>query len=68
MVSCERLRLLRTSHDLSQAELSALIGITEGGYRGIEIGRRLPSVPVLIALANYYKVSLDYLCARDEYL
>ena len=31
-----------------------------------ESGQRLPSVPKLIQLAQYYNVSLDYLCGRTE--
>ena len=67
-IMAKRLQTLRQAREATQEEVANVIGITGAGYRGIEIGRRKPSLDVLLALADYYDVSLDYLCGRDRYL
>lgn len=65
----ERLRELRENHDLSQAEVAAVMGITQQYYSEYE--NQLHELPLrhFITLANYYHVSADYLigrCRLDE--
>ena len=36
------------------------------GYYRYEQGERQPTLPVLIALADYFDVSLDYLVGRSD--
>jgi transcriptional regulator with XRE-family HTH domain len=67
-ILAERLKLLRLQKGVSQKVVSMNIGIDDSSYRSLELGRANPSLPVLLALADYYKVSLDYLCGRDSYL
>lgn len=46
------LKTLRLEHSLSQSELAERIGVRQGTIQKIETGARLPSVPVLVDLAD----------------
>jgi transcriptional regulator with XRE-family HTH domain len=60
-----RLRELRMKQGLSQEELAKILNIARTTYSGYEKGDREPDFELLIKIANYYDVSLDYLFARD---
>ena len=62
----ERLVLLRKSHSLTQKKLAAEMGLSELAIQNYESQRRKPAFDVLIALADYFDVSLDYLVGRSE--
>lgn len=57
----ERLRLTRNQQGFSQKQVADGINITEVGYRNYEGGRRKPNFDVLVSLAHFFNVSLDYL-------
>jgi len=63
----KRLRLLRASHQLSQKELCDILNeqydlqTGERTLRRYEDGENLPSIEVLFAYKDYFKVSFDYL-------
>lgn len=62
----ERLKNIRIEKRLSQRMVAEELGISKPIISQYESGQRLPSVPKLIQLSKYYKVSLDYLCGRTE--
>lgn len=56
-----RIRDLRQDKDLKQKEIAAILGMSQTGYSKYETGENdIPSA-VLIKLAAYYDVSVDYL-------
>lgn len=57
----KRLKILRQKHNLTQAQLASYLGITEDRVSNFEIGRSQPDIKILVAIARYFKVSLDYL-------
>ena len=61
-----KLRDLREDHDLSQAQLAAILRVHQTTYSDYELGRLNVPVAVLHALADYYGVSVDYLLGRTE--
>ncbi len=61
-----RLRDLREDADQKQADIAKLLGTTQQQYCKYENGTREIPVHHLITLANYYKVSLDYLVGRSK--
>ena len=67
MTFSEHLLQLRTARDLSQKALATEIGISWRTYQNYELGLREPSLSTLIALADYYEVSLDYLTGRSKF-
>lgn len=56
-----RLRPLRAQTGLTQSEVAAAVGIERSTLAGLESGAANAGRETLAALADYYKVSLDYL-------
>lgn len=65
-IFCERLKLLRDSHGFSQKQVAEAVGVSRTGYIYVETGRKKPSFDTLIALADFFDVSLDYLVGRPD--
>lgn len=61
-----RLRELRKAHQYTQKQTAIAIGTTEQNFQRYERGTQQPTLPVLIALADYFDVSLDYLVGRSD--
>lgn len=61
-----RLKELRKSKNLTQKQLGELIGISERGIQNYEISQRKPTFDILIALSQYFDVSLDYLTGLSD--
>ena len=62
----QRLYELRTEKVLSQRGMAANFNVSQGTYNNWENGRTQPSVEQLVALANFFGVSVDYLVSNDE--
>ena len=56
-----RLRDLREDHDLSQPKCAEIACVSKNSYIRYESGERVPPFDVMVVLAEYYNVSLDYL-------
>jgi len=61
-----RLKQLRQASGLSQIQVSAAIGISGRAYQYFEYGQQEPSIAILVKLANYFKVSADYLLGLSD--
>lgn len=61
-----RLFELRRQAGLSQEELANLLGLTRQAVQKWEAGTSRPDMDNLVALADYFKVSLDYLATGRE--
>ena len=61
-----RIRELREDRDLTQTALADYLGVRQTTYSKYELGRIEVPVEVLIKLADYYQVSLDYLVGRTD--
>ena len=62
----EQLKKIRAEMGFTQKQVADGIGIAEQAYQRYEYGRTVPSALVLIALADYFDVSLDYLVGRSD--
>ena len=62
----ERIKNLREERGLSQEALGAVIGVKRFSIYTYEKGRACPDMKGLIALADYFDVSLDYLTGRAD--
>lgn len=60
----QRIEDLRIDHDLTQQQIADVLGCQREVYRRYEKGTRTIPVEFLIKLADYYKVSIDYLVGR----
>lgn len=61
-----RLRDLREDHDITQTALSEILMCSQRVYSNYERGDIDIPTAVLIRLADYYGVSVDYLLGRTD--
>ena len=61
-----RLQQLRERQQISRRILSELCGLSKNVITRYERGERTPSIKEAEVLADFFGVSLDYLCGRDE--
>ena len=66
MTKYTRLRDMREDADLTQAQLGKILNISQRSYAHFEAGTRSIPIEILISLADYYKVNLDYLVSRTD--
>ena len=62
----DALKRCRKYRGITQKQAAVAAGITETMYQFYEYGRSEPTAHILIALADFYDVSLDYLCGRSD--
>ena len=62
----KRIRDLREDKDLTQTQVAKVLGMSQTGYSKYETGENdLPS-SILIKLADFYNVSIDYILDRTS--
>ena len=64
----KRIRDLREDHDKTQSEIAAMLGTSQTMYARYERGASELPIRHLIKLAEYYKVSTDYILCRTDKL
>ena len=62
----QRMKELREKAHLSQTDMSNLCGSNQTTIGKMETGKTKPSVEILIWWADYFDVSMDYLCCRTD--
>lgn len=62
----ENIRNLREDSDKLQIELAAYLNVKQTTYSKYELGKINVPVDVLIKLADFYDVTLDYLVGRSK--
>ncbi len=61
----ENIRKLRQSRGIGQLELGRRVGASKQSISNWENGNIMPSIDLLIRLADFFGVSTDYLLGRD---
>lgn len=62
----ERLLTLKKERNLLQKDIAFAAGVTTRAYQYYEKGEKEPTLGVLLRLADYFDVSLDYLVGRSD--
>lgn len=62
----KQFKKVRMENHRTQKQAAEALGISEQAYQKYEYGKVVPSALVLIALADYFDVSLDYLVGRSD--
>ena len=65
-VMYKRIRDLREDKDLNQTEIANFLGMSQTGYSKYETGENDIPTEILIKLADFYNVSVDYLLNRTD--
>lgn len=61
-----RIKDLREDHDIRQSEIAAFLHVSQNTYSQYESGKRQIPIALLIALAGYYSVSVDYILGLTD--
>lgn len=61
-----RIRDLREDKDLTQTAVARMLGMSQTGYSKYETGENDVPTAILIRLARYYHVSIDYLLGQTN--
>ena len=62
----KNMKFIRVSRDITQLKVQMDTGISQSTISKYETGESIPTVENLMLLADYYKVSLDYLMDRTK--
>ena len=65
-MSYQHLRDIREDRDLRQKDIAAVLNVSQNTYSQYETGVISLTAEVLIRLADYYGVSIDYLLDRTN--
>ena len=66
MFSHERLKSLRLQRNITQKAIADAIGVSPVSLQRFEYGTVKPKLDTVIALADFFGVSLDYLVGRTD--
>ena len=61
-----RVRELRLDRRLTQVELAAQLGVSRQTVNSIEVGRYIPSLPLALALARFFGMSVEAIFDDDD--
>ena len=61
-----RLREIRKERKYTQIYVQMQTGIDQSLLSKFELGERIPTTEALIILADFYKVSIDYILYRND--
>lgn len=62
----ENIKCLRTARGINQAEFAKILGVTKQCVSNWENDNVVPSIEMLIKIADFFKVTTDYLLGRSE--
>ncbi len=61
-----RMKELRNEKRIWQDEMAEILGVSVSAYRNYETNKREPMAPFIVAFADYFGVSADYLLGRRD--
>ena len=62
----QRIKELRENKDLTQKQMGDILNCSQRAYCNYELGKRNIPIDVLIKLADFHGVSIDYLLDRTN--
>lgn len=62
----DRIRLLREKNGNTQSDVCASLGIEQSTLANYERNRRIPRADMIVAFADFFHVSTDYLLGRSD--
>lgn len=65
-ILAKRLKELRENRRIYQKEMAEILGLSFRGYQDYETNKSEPKLKTLIAIADYFQVSIDYLVGRTD--
>jgi len=59
-------KTLRLIEGKTQVEMGRILNVTHAAISHWETGKKIPEVPMLISIAKYFDVSIDYLLGLED--
>lgn len=59
------LKTIRKQRNMRQEDIARYLNVKQATYSGYESGKYEPTIETLCKLADYYKVSIDFLIGRE---
>lgn len=66
IILAQRLRECRKEKGLTQSQVAIYCDITEKAYQNYELMTREPKLEIVVKLAEFFEVSVDYLVGRTD--
>lgn len=66
MYKYHKIKDLREDNELTQIECAKIFYVSKNTYIRYETGERMPPIDFMERVADYYKITLDYLCGREK--
>ena len=66
IILAHRLRACRKEKGLTQGQVAIYSDITEKAYQNYELMTREPKLEIVVKLAEFFEVSVDYLVGRTD--
>ena len=66
LVQANRIKELREDSDRTQAEVAAFLSVAQNTYCNYENGKRDIPIALLVRLAGYYGVNLEYILGLTD--
>lgn len=66
MQLADAFKRFRKTYKITQKQAAEIAGVAERVFQSYEYGKVVPSALVLIALADHFDISLDYLVGRSD--
>lgn len=65
-IFANRLKRLRKQHNLSTRALGEIVGVSNATISRYETGKRDPDLVIAYKLAEYFGVTVEYLCGEGD--
>lgn len=65
-ILARRLKQCRMEKGLTQREVAIYCDLTEKAYQNYELTTREPKLEILLRIADFFDVSIDYLVGRTD--
>ena len=62
----DKLKLLRKINNITQAQLAKPLGVSTGAVGLWELNKRNPDTEILLKIAQFFKVTVDYLLCDEN--
>ena len=62
----ESIKKLRTARGLNQVEFAKMLGVSKQCVSNWENDNVMPSIEMLVKIADYFKVTTDFMLGRNE--
>ncbi len=62
----ENIKKLRTTRGLNQVEFAKILGVSKQCVSNWENDNVIPSIEMLVKIADFFNVTTDYILGRDE--